>query len=181
MVADVLRGERLMGRVRLSRQGVPRGHRQPPSERYEAHVIRRGPDECWAWKGSVSAHGYGRLGGGPVGSPTIYAHVLSWETHAGQKKPGGMEVRHRCDNPPCTNPRHLHLGTHAQNMHDSVVRDRHARGSRNGHAVLTESDVIDIRTLRGMGARGIDLAEAFGVSPPTVSEIVNRLAWRHVS
>lgn len=169
-----------MGRVHLSRKGVPRGHHQSLAERFEAHVIRRGPDECWGWKGSVTHYGYGRLGAGSRCDGLTYAHVFSWEARNGLKRPEGMEVRHRCDNPPCTNPEHLEIGTHAQNMHDSVVRDRHARGSRNGHAVLTESDVIDIRTLRAMGARGIDLAAAFGISETSVSQIAARLKWRHV-
>ena len=32
--------------------------------------------------------------------------------------PDGMEVRHKCNNPSCSKPDHLHIGTHKENMND---------------------------------------------------------------
>lgn len=38
--------------------------------------------------------------------------------------PDGMVVRHKCDNPSCTNPDHLELGTRRQNVMDKIKRGR---------------------------------------------------------
>jgi HNH endonuclease len=87
-------------------------------------VIRgASPDDCWSWRGSTSVHGYGRLHRGARGEGIIGAHRASWLIHNGPI-PEGMAVLHRCDNPPCSNPLHLFLGTQAENMFDAIAKDR---------------------------------------------------------
>lgn len=54
------------------------------------------------------------------------------------------------------------------------------RGARHPLVKLTESDVIDIRTLRSFGATMTDLATAFGVNSGTVHGVLTRRSWRHV-
>lgn len=44
-------------------------------------------------------------------------------------------IRHTCDNPGCINPRHLLLGTHADNVQDRQNRNRQAKGKKNGRYV----------------------------------------------
>jgi HNH endonuclease len=38
--------------------------------------------------------------------------------------PDGMSVCHQCDNTWCINPDHLFLGTHTDNIHDSIAKGR---------------------------------------------------------
>lgn len=81
----------------------------------------------------------------------IRAHRISYILHFGPI-PDGMEVCHRCDNPPCCNPDHLFLGTGSQNALDRVAKKRDRNRSRThcirGHELAGDNLRIT-PTLRG--------------------------------
>lgn len=90
------------------------------AERFWARVDRSSaPEACWPWTTRVGRFGYGRLS---VDRRQVHAHRVAFELSGGSI-PDGFYVLHRCDNPPCCNPAHLFVGTHADNM-----RDRHQKG-----------------------------------------------------
>jgi DNA-binding transcriptional regulator YiaG len=86
-------------------------------------------------------------------------------------------VRHKCDNPPCVNPRHLELGTHLDNMADARARGRFATGSRNGRARLTPEQIAEIRG-NPDGLSGADLARRYGMSEAGIHYIRKGRSWK---
>ena|SRR6478736_2120937 len=95
-------------------------------DRFWSYVDKRGPNECWPWVGYTHQQfGYGMISI-VTQRPMLLAHRVSLEL-SGVAIPEGMNVLHRCDNPPCVNPAHLFPGTQADNMRDMQAKGR-ARG-----------------------------------------------------
>lgn len=103
------------------------------ADRLWAKVERRSEDECWPWTASRDLHGYGRLS---VSGKPLLAHRLI-AALAGKH---GPEVRHTCHRPPCCNPAHLLVGTHADNMRDMAERHRCMRGHDLSETAQTRPD-----------------------------------------
>lgn len=95
----------------------------------------------------------------------VYAHRAAYSELVGQI-PEGMQVLHKCDNPPCWNPEHLFLGTHQDNVTDKMAKGRYVgiSGDRHPNSTLSEADVSDIRMLKGFGLSVVDIAREYGVT-----------------
>lgn len=130
---------------------------------------------CWPWVGSKDQHGYGQINvkGRPIKASRV-ALLLSG------KNLGKSCALHRCDNPACCNPRHLFVGTKAQNSRDMIAKGRSIVGTRNARHKLTEEDVRTIRRESKKGRTNKEIARGFLVHRMTVSRIVRGKNWRHV-
>ena len=133
------------------------------------------PSECWEWTGAVTTSGYGVTRSGVYGERRV--HRVSWALTYGPI-PGGLVVRHLCDNKRCCNPSHLSTGTQLDNIQDKVVRERQARGEGNGNSKLTESQVKGILS----DSRPYNLiAHELKISPSLVSRIRRKKSWTYLS
>lgn len=130
---------------------------------------------CVVWPFNSDKNGYGRL---QVVGRTFSPHRLAYEI-AYDPIPDGYVVRHSvCDNPACFNPRHLTIGTHADNVADKVAKGRQAMGEGNAAAKLTEEQVLAIRQDPRPQRK---LAREYGVSQPAIYQIKHRVTWGHLN
>lgn len=58
-----------------------------------------------------------------------------------------------------------------------VNRDKMARGEEHWLAKLTEAQVAEIRSRKAAGETQVALAKEFGISPTSMSRIVNNVSW----
>ena len=146
--------------------------------RFWRFVDKRGPDECWEWKGARNMQpgkGYGKF---HAFGRFVWAHRFLFGSAA-----AGRMACHTCDNPPCVNPQHLVLGDHSSNAKDMYQRgrfpmDKKAKGNRHGLAKLTSDNVLEIRRRSKEGV--VKLAKAFNVTKSTISHVCARRTWAHL-
>jgi hypothetical protein len=138
---------------------------------------RRVASGCLEWTGSLDDHGYGLLA--LMGETR--AHRVSYRLHNGDI-PEGMLVCHKCDNPPCCDPAHLFHGTYLDNARDCSSKGRwnDRRGEKNGKAILTTDQVLDIREKLAAGLSQLTLARIYQVKPPVIYKIAHRISWAHI-
>lgn len=102
------------------------------------------PNGCWEWSANKNPGGYGQL---RISGKTHKAHRVSFELFNGIKPK--LNVLHSCDNRSCINPAHLREGTQAENVQDSIARNRHWQVRKthcsNGHAFDFENTYLKKR------------------------------------
>lgn len=136
---------------------------------------------CWLWTGDLNNHGYGVFYRMMPGSRKIFAHRNSWILHFSEI-PSSAKVLHKCDTPACVNPDHLFLGSQRDNIQDMLNKGRNntannLKGEDCKHAKLTEKQVMEIR--RSEDSLRI-VADQYGISKATASNIRRRNIWKHV-
>lgn len=141
----------------------------PLGERFWAKVHRT--ETCWLWTAATTTDGYGLIS-------KRGAHQVSWELHNGPI-PDGLNVLHRCDNPPCVRPDHLFIGTQQDNIQDAIRKGR--MGPTTGRAKLAVTQVQEVRRLYATGkATYKEIGDRFGVGISAINHIVHRRTWSNV-
>ena len=92
---------------------------------------------------------------------------------------------HHCDNPQCTNPKHLFIGTISDNVRDMITKGRNVptKGQRNFHCKHTPDEIREIRRLYATGDYlQRELAKMFNfLSISGVNQVINRKSWGWLS
>lgn len=139
-------------------------------------------DGCWLWTGALDNCGYGQIHLGM--GKHCRAHRASWEIHNGGIA-GGLDVLHHYDNPPCTRPDHLFLGTQADNVADMDKKGRRVNapllGMKHWRSKITDDDVRSMRSLKASGVSTGEIAEQFNINRSHAWWIVAGRGWRHIA
>ncbi len=133
-------------------------------------------DDCVLWP-YASSKGYGVF---TAGGTQYAVHRVSCEMAYGEPPTPRHEAAHSCHTPACLNPRHLRWATRAENQADRIADGTSNQGSSHGMSLLTEFDVLAIRHYNKCGTKQRVLADHYGVSQPTISDIITGRTWSHL-
>lgn len=157
------------------------GQLTPARDWIDAYVaVPPDTDECIIWPFARNKAGYA-FAENPRRNHMEGAYRIIWERVNGRPWPEDKPVaRHSCNNGAggCVNLQHIIPGTTAENNHDMVLAGTSVKGERNGNAVLTERDVLEIRCLWVTGGwTQFELGDMYGVGQTSISHIVLRKKW----
>lgn len=105
------------------------------------------------------------------------AHRIAYEVFIGPI-PDGQHVCHKCDEKTRVSPRHLFLGTQADNMKDMLEKGRTAKGNAKPNAILNPELVKAIRNAPGSNG---EIARKFNLNHRHVSKVRSHQIWKHVT
>jgi hypothetical protein len=146
--------------------------RIPAAERAKAYYQKTAQGECWPWMGARDRKQYGRIR--DDNSKLAAATRVIWEAEKGPIPPG-MNLLHRCDNPPCVNLDHLFLGSAQAN-----TIDMHSKG--RGRSKLTPELVRKIREEYAAGGiKQSDIAKRLDVKEACIQRLIAGRSWKSVA
>lgn len=148
-------------------------------ERFHSHVDRRGRDDCWPWKASLTTSGYGRFKINPY--ETVPASRFALILHE-RVEHMDLQALHSCDYPACCNPAHLRWGTVADNVQDKMERERWRGGDQvgasNGAAKLDNDGLAKVIEGFHRGLNNKQIAHGLPIGHAMVSKIRRGHMWR---
>jgi hypothetical protein len=116
------------------------------------------------------------------------AHRYAYQLFCGEI-PAGMVVCHHCDMPSCVNPKHLFVGTPADNEADKIRKGRQSSGERHRKAlshldrtgensVCAKLNWEKVRQIKASNKAQRQIAKMYGVSQTVISNIKLGKTWR---
>jgi hypothetical protein len=168
--------------VRFKKSGVIGGPLRTPNgepARYlEEVVLNHASDACLTWPYAIGIGGYGRM---VLNGKRVTVSRLVCERIHGAPPSNDYHAAHSCGKGhlACVSPTHLSWKTRQENMADMEKHGTRLKGSRLKHARLTEDDIRAIRA-EYEGHRRKEIASHYGVTPSTISKIIERSRWAHV-
>lgn len=149
-----------------------------PLQYLENVVLPFTSDECLIWPFAQNGVGYGRiLFDGVFQSVT---RLVCERTHGESPSPE-HQAAHTCGkgHTGCCNPGHLTWKTPVANNGDKLEHGTLVHGERHHATKLTERQVAQIRSLRGVKLQR-EIAAEFGIARNTVSAIQTGTNWRRI-
>jgi len=138
-------------------------------------------NECWNWLKCKDQKGYGFF---RINKKMVRAHRLSYMIYNKiDEIPEGMLICHKCDNPPCINPKHLFIGTPHDNSQDCLIKNRNKcfYGNENWNSKLNEKEVIEIRDLYYNNIYSMkELGNIYEVTRELIGYIVIGTIWKNI-
>lgn len=141
---------------------------------YENVVLKYDGDDCISWPHG-SRRGYGQMT--KDGRRGLVTRFLCEDIYGPPPTPEHYAA-HSCGNGhlACVTKRHLSWKTPKENQADRIIHGTHKRGERNHLSKLTEEQVREILSLKGLETQA-SIAKKFGVAFQHISKIHRGQTW----
>lgn len=144
---------------------------------------------CWEWSGgrgpAPDNYGSFRWNHPKTGLSTVSASSVVAMFLTDGCLPAN-QGNHHCDNPPCSRPKHLYDGTHAENMRDKSTRGR-SRTRRQSGVLNTQAKLTDelVSRARNLAREGKTLPQVHAeikspASPTVLRWAITGRTWKHL-
>jgi len=178
--------KRLYDKKGVARYFLPHHGQKKRIEAFWNFVDKRpihGPaSECWKWVGALGPDGYGHyISLRSAEFKTRRAHRIAWMLINNKILSPNELVCHSCDFPPCVNPKHLFIGTQADNMRDASKKFRLPHGEKNHFAKLNREQAREIKILFLNRIPYADIASQYGVTKSSVWYIGSGKTWKDIN
>lgn len=163
------------------RHGDPFGGRTSrgePMRFIEEVALSYAGEDCLPWQYAKNENGSAQVWvNGRVGYAARY---ICTRIH-GEPPTPEHQASHACGkaHEGCVNPRHLSWKTPKENNADKLIHGTLPRGERHVKSKLTENEVREIRSLRGVETQAA-IAKRFAVTFQAVSKIHTGQSWAHL-
>lgn len=143
---------------------------------FHAKVERRGPDECWPWKGHCRDDGYGAVSLCWKGRISIQlAHRIAFFLRSGELVVSlNAIIQNTCGNRACCNPAHLVDRQPGEEVLVAKQKMRSGELPPSPHCKLTNEQIDEIRRERRAGATVQALGDKYGVTRQTITSVTTR-------
>lgn len=131
--------------------------------------------DCWNWGGMKDRHGYGYINEYINHGRSLhhFVHRISFHITNPEMDISHRVVRHSCDNPSCFNPLHLLIGSQADNMRDSLDRNRAIRGEGSNFCKYSDDLIEEIRQEFAEGGTNYNrLSKKYGLSREHIRSLI---------
>jgi hypothetical protein len=146
-------------------------------DRFESSFIPIDTNQCWVWTKCKDKDGYGKF---KIRINNLPYHLRAHRVSAAlylAPVPLELIVMHKCDNPSCVNPNHLHIGTHLENEQDKDKKGRR----RIWNTLLNKDQVTTILTRLIKGDRIKIIAKEYKVSVGCIHSITSGGTWKNIT
>jgi hypothetical protein len=106
--------------------------------------LKPSPTGCMEYTGGKLKTGYG-IFHDPEGAGSVLAHRFAYQSYYEVTLKSDEYVRHLCNNPSCSHPEHLAVGSAKDNSADMVAAKRSTKGRKRTLKRFTDKEKNQIR------------------------------------
>jgi len=134
------------------------------------------PSGCMEYTGGKLKTGYGIFNDPDKGS--VLAHRFAYQSYHEVTLKSDQYVRHLCNNPSCSHPEHLAVGSAKDNSADMVAAKHSLKGRKNPQKRFTPEEKAQIIQYAASGKSQYWIAKKYGRAESTISQVLHPKSTR---